>query len=327
MIPIPIPIPIFYKKLEMAYVGIDGFEMHSQISFPKPEVDIAEIFKLLTKAKDFLFEGLPPEVKRTPQQIRKWVEGAEGESPILLDDGQYGIKLSERKQSTLCDTSLNAGPIYLMLPRYVGPQAQNVYSFDYKEVAELTTILKKYIKDHNEQFKSATDVKIEEQLINSRLLRNKQFLTDDHFKKSVRQAIEADLEIFGIQFEEPTLRTTLKKQEFKDLLANIKGTKDSTKDKETLQKGYHLTDGRYVLKQDARESEIRQIVKYYRMEEDLEISPMDTLVNLRTLSPAKKKQLGQFIGLQGNITLPSIREIINTSHLSGDNLSVKSLYP
>ena len=71
---IPIPIPIFYKKLEMTYVGVDGFEINTLLSFPKPEIGIGEIFNIITNAKSFIMTQLPEGVEKTPANIRKWVD-------------------------------------------------------------------------------------------------------------------------------------------------------------------------------------------------------------------------------------------------------------
>ena len=234
---IPIPVPLFYKRLEMAYAGIDGFEVKTRISFPKPEAGILEILKIIINAKEFLVKSLPPGEEQTAEAIRRWVD-----EQFLLDDGQYGKRLAERKQSTLCDTSLNAGPFYIMLPRYVGLQTLNIYEFNYKEIDVLKRILIKQIKANNERYKDTDFNDISNRLSNTEFLKNQQFLTQTHFRKTLRQSVDADLEAFGVKVEESQLLEKIPEKTFNAILADI--TKED--DKTVLQTSYDQKNGCFV---------------------------------------------------------------------------------
>ncbi len=313
---IPIPIPIFYKRLEMAYVGVDGFEINTLLSFPKPEIGIGEILKIITNAKSFIMTQLPEGVEKTPANIRKWVD-----EKTLLNDGNYGLELSKRMPSTLCDTALSAGPFYIMLPRYLGPSKQDVYVLDSSKIQILRNLVSKFIKDNNEKYETFDDNLIIEKLSKIKLLKDHQFLTEDHYNKSVRQAIEADLQTFAIDIKEEKIKEKISDTIFNNALSVI----DDKEYRDTLQKSYTLSNGKYLLNQDAKKDEIKKVVKYYQLGESLQASPITSMIKRKELDPVAKKSLGQYIGLKGNITLPSFKEIINTSLNSVKLLSLNYL--
>ena len=53
---IPIPIPLFYDELGVIYKGLNGIELESSFSFPKPQIDIKDFTYLFGELKEFFKE-------------------------------------------------------------------------------------------------------------------------------------------------------------------------------------------------------------------------------------------------------------------------------
>lgn len=50
---IPIPIPLFYDKLGLDYLGLEGLNLETNIQFPQPSLNLAEVGEVLSKLKRF----------------------------------------------------------------------------------------------------------------------------------------------------------------------------------------------------------------------------------------------------------------------------------
>ncbi len=50
---IPIPIPLFYDKLGLDYLGLEGINLETSIQFPQPSLNLAEVGEVLSKLKRF----------------------------------------------------------------------------------------------------------------------------------------------------------------------------------------------------------------------------------------------------------------------------------
>jgi len=164
---IPIPIPLFYKKLELSYFGIEGIESKNVISFPKPSFNASELLNHINDLKNFF--TVP---------YRKGVFDEKGTEKGLLPIEHYGEHLakSETLEEDLSkmDIVFSAGPLYIRLPKYLGAQDTVFY--------EIT----------NEKYDLLKDRISKENLERLSSLRHKRFLTADGFKWEVSKVISKD---------------------------------------------------------------------------------------------------------------------------------------
>ncbi len=164
---VPIPIPLFYDNLEFSYGGLDGFEFRAAASLPKPVFSVKALFGKFNDIKNFLTKELTPVYIDGKIDREKLIK-----EKVLLDDGQYGVKLSERKKKTELDTSLGIGPLFLRLPRYLGAKKQTVYELTYHAVE---TLRKQNVEENV--------------LTRIDTVKNRRFLTRLAFKETVRPLV------------------------------------------------------------------------------------------------------------------------------------------
>ncbi|RBL89626.1 hypothetical protein [Chitinophaga flava] len=67
---IVVPLPLFYKHIGIDHYGLEGLHLHGHIRFPKPELDVAEIFTVLNNLRRFFTDPafeLPETDDKLPQ--------------------------------------------------------------------------------------------------------------------------------------------------------------------------------------------------------------------------------------------------------------------
>ncbi|MGL4599046.1 MAG: hypothetical protein ACRCYO_16120, partial [Bacteroidia bacterium] len=102
---IPIPIPVFYKTLALTSVGPEGVMIDANISFPKPEVNLMKVLKIIGELKNLFTNGTDLTVNPRPitfAQGENFKEGAVAESEMNL--------------------TFNAGPLYVRLPKWIATE-------------------------------------------------------------------------------------------------------------------------------------------------------------------------------------------------------------
>ncbi|HVW98202.1 MAG TPA: hypothetical protein VHA56_19695 [Mucilaginibacter sp.] len=91
---LPVPIPLFYQNLFFKFKGIEGLDIHTSISFPKPKVNVMKVLKIVGDLKKLFSEGKDLDVIY-PLSIQK-------------DQDEAGMNLV-----------FDAGPFYIRLPKYI----------------------------------------------------------------------------------------------------------------------------------------------------------------------------------------------------------------
>lgn len=116
---VPIPIPLFYKRLEVIHHGLEGFRLHTNISFPKPTFSISEVLKSVGEISKFFKE----ETYYLPAQ-----------HPITLDPQNNSIKPIDNESMNL---TFSAGPLYFSLPKFIKGSQGELITLGTKETYKL----------------------------------------------------------------------------------------------------------------------------------------------------------------------------------------------